>query len=116
MTVSPDDVSPSDGRRRPAAARLASRAMRRRTVAVIAQGLAVLLPTLAAAQQPGPPIPLIPPAPSLSEKPGPPPTNPEPPITSEPLALNAAIGGLERVGLDSDARRLAVEAALAAGL
>jgi hypothetical protein len=34
----------------------------------------------------------------------------------DPVALCAAIGGIERVGLDADARRLAVEAALAAGL
>jgi hypothetical protein len=38
------------------------------------------------------------------------------PGQGDPLALDAAIGGLERGGLDGDARRLAVEAALAAGL
>ncbi|HJU17708.1 MAG TPA: hypothetical protein VJ770_14725, partial [Stellaceae bacterium] len=35
---------------------------------------------------------------------------------SDPVLLHAAIGGIERVGLDADARRFAVEAALAAGL
>jgi hypothetical protein len=38
------------------------------------------------------------------------------PGRGDPLALDAAIGGIERVGLDADARRLAGTAALAAGL
>jgi hypothetical protein len=37
-------------------------------------------------------------------------------LSHDPLVLNAAIGGIERVGLDAAARRIAVEAALAAGL
>lgn len=37
-------------------------------------------------------------------------------LSRDPLALNAAIGGLMRIGLAGAARRIAVEAALAAGL
>jgi hypothetical protein len=115
----------------------------RRLSAPVLAALAVLPPGLAWAQQPGLPIPLIPPAPPLSEEPGSPPSSLEPPITSErlsapasgwggdiapperalpatvsrdPVALSAALSGLQQVGLDTDMRRLAVEAALAAGL
>jgi hypothetical protein len=38
------------------------------------------------------------------------------PVSTDPVALFAAVSGLRRVGLEADARRLAVEAALAAGL
>jgi hypothetical protein len=37
-------------------------------------------------------------------------------LTTDPVILAAALSGIERVGCDDDARRLAVEAALAAGL
>jgi hypothetical protein len=37
-------------------------------------------------------------------------------LSRDPLVLNAVIGGIERAGLDAAARRIAVEAALAAGL
>lgn len=37
-------------------------------------------------------------------------------LSRDPLVLNAAIGGIERAGLDAAARRIAVEAALAANL
>jgi len=37
-------------------------------------------------------------------------------LPTDPVALFTAVSGLKRVGLDADARRLAVEAALAAGL
>ncbi len=37
-------------------------------------------------------------------------------LSTDPVALFTAVSGLKRVGLDADARRLAVEAALAAGL
>jgi hypothetical protein len=98
----------------------------RRLSAPVLAALAVLPPGLAWAQQPGSP-----------------PSSLEPPITSErlsapasgwggdiapperalpatvsrdPVALSAALSGLQQVGLDTDMRRLAVEAALAAGL
>jgi hypothetical protein len=132
-------VAPSEGRRRPAAATLGPRATRRRTVAAIARGVAILLPAIAADaiagnlvrtsaltaadQSSGVGVPLAPwralAAAAPAHRVG------ETVLASllvagsgrgDPLALNAAIGGLERVGLASDARRLAVEAALAAGL
>jgi hypothetical protein len=37
-------------------------------------------------------------------------------LSTDPVVLFTAVSGLKRVGLDADARRLAVEAALAAGL
>jgi hypothetical protein len=50
--------------------------------------LTILLPAFAAAQPPGPPIPLIPSAPPLSKEPAPPP-GAKPAITSEPLSAPA---------------------------
>jgi hypothetical protein len=38
------------------------------------------------------------------------------PLTTDPVSLFTAVSGLKRIGLDADARRLAVESALAAGL
>jgi hypothetical protein len=37
-------------------------------------------------------------------------------LSADAIALDAAISGLRQIGLAADARRLAVEAALAAGL
>jgi hypothetical protein len=37
-------------------------------------------------------------------------------LSADPVALFSAVSGLKQVGLAGDARRLAVEAALAAGL
>jgi hypothetical protein len=37
-------------------------------------------------------------------------------LSTDPVALSSAVSGLKQVGLPADARRLAVEAALAAGL